>query len=52
MDNKIITLRTSHLILAGLGASERLGQDAKGIGTKKLLLSRIKALSTLEQGRR
>jgi alcohol dehydrogenase class IV len=38
MDNKIITLRTSHLILAGLGASERLGQDAKGIGTKKTLV--------------
>jgi alcohol dehydrogenase class IV len=38
MDNKIITLRTSHLILAGLGASERLGQEAKGIGTKKTLV--------------
>ena len=38
MDNKIIALRTSHLILAGLGASERLGQEAKGIGTKKTLV--------------
>ena len=38
MDDKIITLRTSHLILAGLGASERLGQEAKGIGTKKTLV--------------
>ena len=38
MDNKIITLRTSHLILAGLGASERLGQEAKGIGAKKVFV--------------
>ena len=38
MDTKIISFRTSHLILAGLGASERLGQEAKGIGAKKALI--------------
>ena len=38
MDNKIISLRTPHLILAGLGASERLGQEAKLIGAKKALI--------------
>jgi len=38
MDTKIISFRTSHLILAGLGASDRLGQEAKGIGAKKALL--------------
>lgn len=38
MDTKIISLRTSHLILAGVGASERLGQEAKGIGGKRALV--------------
>jgi alcohol dehydrogenase len=38
VDTKIISFRTSHLILAGLGASDRLGQEAKGIGAKKALL--------------
>ena len=38
MDTKIISFRTSHLILAGLGAAERLGQEAKGIGAKKALI--------------
>jgi len=38
MDTKIISLRSPHLILAGLGASERLGQEAKGIGAKKALI--------------
>ena len=38
MDSKIISLRTTHLILAGLGASERLGQEAVGIGAKKALV--------------
>jgi len=38
MDNKIISLRSPHLILAGIGASERLGQEAKAIGAKKALL--------------
>lgn len=38
MDNKIISLRTPHLILAGLGASERLGQEVKAIGAKKILI--------------
>lgn len=35
MDNKIISLRSPHLILAGIGASDRLGQEAKGMGTKR-----------------
>ena len=38
MDNKIISLRGAHLILAGIGASERLGQEAKGIGAKRTLV--------------
>ena len=38
MDNKIISLRSPHLILAGIGASERLGQEAKGIGAKRALV--------------
>ncbi len=29
MDTKIISLRSPHLILAGIGALERLGQEAK-----------------------
>jgi alcohol dehydrogenase class IV len=38
VDSKIISLRSPHLILAGIGASERLGQEAKGIGAKKALV--------------
>lgn len=38
MDRKIISFRSSHLILAGLDASERLGQEAKGTGAKKALV--------------
>ena len=38
MDKKIISLRTPHLILAGLGALEMLGQEAKAIGAKKVLV--------------
>jgi len=38
MDTKIISLRTPQLILAGVGASERLGQEAKAIGVKKALV--------------
>jgi len=38
MDNKIISLRTPHLILAGFGASERLGQEARAIGAWKALV--------------
>lgn len=38
MDNKIISLRSPHLILAGLGASERLGQEIKEFEAKKALL--------------
>jgi len=38
MDTKIISLRSPHLILAGIGASERLGQEVKGIGAKRVLL--------------
>jgi alcohol dehydrogenase class IV len=38
MDTKIMSLRSPHLILAGIGASERLGQEVKGIGAKRVLL--------------
>ncbi|MDI6756143.1 MAG: iron-containing alcohol dehydrogenase, partial [Thermodesulfobacteriota bacterium] len=38
MSNKIISLRSPHLILAGLGTSERLGQEAKEFGAKKALV--------------
>jgi len=38
MDTKIMSLRSPHLILAGIGASERLGQEAKGIGAKRGLI--------------
>lgn len=38
MDNKIISLRSPHLILAGLGASGRLGQEAKELGAEKALV--------------
>ena len=38
MDTKVISLRTPQLILAGVGASERLGQEARAIGAKKALV--------------
>ena len=38
MDNKIMSLRSPHLILAGFGASERLGQEAMNIGARKALV--------------
>ena len=38
MDNKIINIRSPHLILAGYGASERLGKEAKGLGGEKVLV--------------
>ena len=38
MDAKIISLRSPHLILAGIGALERLGQEAQGIGAKGVLV--------------
>ena len=38
MDNKIISLRSPHLILAGFGALDRLGQEAMNIGARKALM--------------
>jgi alcohol dehydrogenase class IV len=38
MDHKIISFRSPNLILAGIGASERLGDEAKGIGAKRALV--------------
>ena len=38
MDKKIISFRSPHLILAGIGALERLSQEANEIGAKKVLL--------------
>jgi len=38
MDQKIITLRSPHLILAGFGVAERIGSEAAGMGVRKALL--------------
>jgi alcohol dehydrogenase class IV len=38
MDNKVMSLRSPHLILAGLGAFERLGPEAKGMGATSALV--------------
>ena len=38
MDYKVVSLRSPHLILAGLGAFERLGPEAKGMGATKALV--------------
>ncbi len=38
MDNKIMSLRSPHLILAGFGALDRLGQEATNIGARKALM--------------
>ena len=38
MDHKVISLRSPHLILAGLGAFERLGPEAKGMGATQALV--------------
>lgn len=38
MENKIISFRSPHLILAGIGASERVGQEAKEMGARKALI--------------
>jgi len=38
MDQKIMSLRSPHLILAGFGAAERLGPEAKGIGATRTLV--------------
>jgi len=38
MDHKVISLRSPHLILAGLGAFEKLGPEAKGMGATQALV--------------
>jgi alcohol dehydrogenase class IV len=38
MDYQVMSLRSPHLILAGMGAFERLGPEAKGIGATKTLV--------------
>jgi len=52
MDTKIISLRSPHLILAGIGASERLGQEAKGIGAQKALIVTDKGVINSGIGKR
>jgi alcohol dehydrogenase class IV len=52
MDNKIMSLRTPHLILAGLGAAERLGQEAKALGAKKALLVTDKGVMDAGTGKK
>jgi alcohol dehydrogenase class IV len=46
MDTKIISLRSPHLILAGFGASDRLGQEAMNIGAKKALVVTDKGVTS------
>ena len=48
MDTKIISLRTPHLILAGTGALERLGQEAKALGATKALVVTDKGVARFE----
>lgn len=38
MDSKIISFKSPHLILAGIGALEKLNEEAKGLEAKKTLL--------------
>lgn len=38
MDNKVISLRSPHLILAGFGAADRLSQEAMNLGARKALM--------------
>jgi alcohol dehydrogenase class IV len=38
VDNKVISLRCPHLILAGIGSLERLGGEANALGAQKALL--------------
>lgn len=46
MNTKIISFRSPHLILAGMGSLERLGEEAKALGTKKALLVTDKGVMT------
>ncbi len=38
MDNKVISLRSPHLILAGFGSADRLSQEAMNLGARKALM--------------
>ena len=52
MDQKIISLRMPNLILAGLGAAERLGPEAKGLGVQRALMVTDKGVMDSGAGRR
>ncbi len=52
MDNKVMSLRSPHLILAGLGAFERLGPEAKGMGATKALVVTDKGVMDSGTGKR
>jgi alcohol dehydrogenase class IV len=52
MDQKIITLRSPHLILAGIGAAERIGPEAAGMGVKKAFLVTDKGVMASGIGKR
>jgi alcohol dehydrogenase class IV len=52
MDQKIITLRSPHLILAGIGAAERIGPEAAGMGVKKAFLVTDKGVMDSGIGKR
>jgi len=46
MDSKIISLRSPHLILAGLGSIERLGEEVKALEAKKALMVTDKGVTS------
>ena len=46
MDTKIISFRSPHLILAGMGSLQRLGEEAKALGTNKALMVTDKGVMT------
>jgi len=50
VDTKIISFRSPHLILAGMGSLERLGEEAKALGTKKALMVTDKGVMTSGNG--
>lgn len=52
MDNKIISFRSPHLILAGLGAVDRLGQEAREIKVKKSLVVTDKGVTNSGIGKK
>ncbi len=46
MNTKIMSFRSPHLILAGMGSLERLGEEAKALGANKALMVTDKGVMT------